>query len=158
MKKYYKVISANSLFTIRYDIQDTSMVPVGTCFVAKRTKYEPETIIPALYFSDCAFDAMLWWQFFNQESYYSALIGNFKETCVYNIKPLTKVYKERTKDNLNYYQCKTDVIEFGELISIENLARDAIEEYKRNKLKKYFAYGRKFVKEHIEQWQSIYGV
>ena len=159
MQTYYKVISIQSLFKSRYSIEDIGNIPIGTKFIADKSPYEFSKNNPSkIHFSDCAFDAMLWFQLFNDDKalYYYALAGNWQETCIYKVKPLVPYKKERTSDSLRFFECKADTIEFSEKISIEQLAKLAIDEYAHNKIKKYLTYGRKFVKARIELWQNRY--
>lgn len=160
MTTYYKVVNNVGLFKRRYDIQDIKSIPEGSVFIALepdvKTNFVASDGEPMLYFARGAFDTMLWYPIFNNTSYYEALAGNIRESCIYEIIPLTPVIKDRSPADHNYFRCGANKIEFKKQISVNQIAKLALEEYEHNKLIKHFMYGRKFVQAQVEQWRKRY--
>lgn len=165
MQKYYKIITSDCLFKVRYDITDIYAISKGTCFVAKETKNTSVVSlragVPVLHFCDSAFDTMLWYSLVFGgciEPWLQEIAGLYKKSCIYEIKPLSPVAFGKCKDAYRLFQFGANIIEFGDKIPTEQIAKQAIEEYKKNKLEKYIMYNRKMVKSQVKLWQNFYSM
>ncbi len=162
MKKYYKIVSTIDLFTATYGISDVKSIPEGSRFVAHKVydyaaSYAIDADKPMLHFCDGAFDTMLWWPLFNKIPIEYALIAaKTIQSCIYEIVPITPVIKSRAQNEDEFYRCGANTIEFKKQIPIEQIAKLAIQEYERGKLRKYLTYGRGYVKEQVNFWQKEY--
>ncbi len=160
MVTYYKVVNSGGMFQKTYNISDIKSIPEGSQFVASdsygfvKTSLSDNT--PLLYFTDCAFDMMLWYPIFSKTPYLEALAGNIRESCIYEIIPLSQIVKGRSPSDHNFFRCGANKIEFKKQIPIEQVAKIAIQEYNQHKWQQYWVYGRKYVKDQVALWQKKY--
>lgn len=162
-KKYYKVVSGVCLFKTLYKITDITNIPSGTRFVAKFFPHASPDFIaqnkkPVLLFSDSAFDAMLWYSVFNNIRWDLVAVENWQDTTIYEIKPITPVFKERCRlDENGLFQCATNTIEFCNRVPLDVMISNALTEYNYSKIKKnlqYLFYNRDFIMKNVRFWQE----
>lgn len=130
MQKCYKILTENSYFRKIYDTDNLARIPFGTKVIASAPFQEDYTgkinghwyiDKPVIHFCDNAFDTMLW---------HGVLCGApANRSWIYEIKPLTAVFKEKCKDDIGLYQCGANIIEFHSLIPLDTMFDRAIEEF-----------------------------
>ena len=133
MKKYYKIISAPfSRFEQTYNVlPDTNLS--GQQFTAKsfdKDAIEANVALNApefvLHFCDKAIDTLMWMDCCMNS-------GLFKTNAkVYEIKPLSFVYKQQCNDKNALWQCGANKIEFVCQLDKIDLLRDAVAETDRD--------------------------
>lgn len=168
MKTYYKIVSSDGLFAEQYNIVDVNDIPNGSRFKASEfskgaisrggTVFTMFLEKPVINFCDNAFDTMLWYPGFSNVSYEAALAGTTRQCCIYEIVPITRVFKDRSKSLHELRRCGADIIEFGNLVPVAQVAKLAMNEYKRCKLMKHIMYGSEFVRESVEKWKKRYSL
>jgi hypothetical protein len=162
MNKYYKVVNCACPFAIKYNIKRLDAISNGEVFVAKPAQYSSGRFLDTqaarvLNFSDCAFDAMLWYDVLNSIRWDLVLPEYWEQTYIYEITPLSPIIKERCCDEYGLFQCGATTIRFGDKVPLEQMISNALDEYNHTKLKKYLqhiAYNWSFVKKNIKQWQE----
>ena len=138
MSKYYKIITERSYFHRIYDAGDALWVPYGTRVSAEpclTTEYSRWGVrngqwyinsdVPVIHFCDNAFDTMLWHSVLTRSN---EKIG----VAIYEIKPLTKVIKQRCGDDIGLYQCGANVVQFRHLVSTDEMFERALSEFHVN--------------------------
>ena len=125
---YYKVISIPSIFWNVYSPAVT-IIQYGTEYVANVpniTKEYKGIKQPVLHFAEGAFDTMLW---------HSALIWNYNKRhhTIYEIEPLTPVFKERCPDSMGIYQCGAHKIKILDSVDLDEMFERAIAEFNQNR-------------------------
>ena len=126
-KMMFKDTHIRDGLTRAFNIQNMSEYTPGRQFVASMdgnlSYFGVNTSVPIFHFCDNAIDTLLWyWEVFDfmDEEY---PVVNFFE-----IKPLAKVYKNRSPDELMLYQCGTNKIEIVRHTSLTEVATDAMRE------------------------------
>ena len=126
-KMMFKDKYESDCMTYGFNIKDMSEYAPGRQFVAKNkfnhSRFGVDAPVPVFHFCDNAIDTLLWyWEVFDfmDEEY---PVVNFFE-----IKPLAKVYKNRSPDELMLYQCGTNKIEIVRHTSLTEVATDAMRE------------------------------
>lgn len=155
MTHYYKIITEYSYFRTVYS-GDVAHIPAGTrvnansvhCNIAGEDPCKKLNIQrPVLHFCDSAFDAMLWHDGF----FY---MGDIVKAQIYEIKPLTPVFKERCLDELNIYQCGANAIEFTNKVSATDMYRRALKEFRENQQAKLDMYPNFQINKIIADWMN----
>ena len=126
---YYKIIATKSFFADLYDGMniDVLNIPYGTVFTAPdQSKYRadcPRYMVSnsCFHFAQGAFDTMLW----HTKLGHHLLV----DASIYQIQPLTKVKKQRCKDDTGIYQCGAHEIKILEKQNINDMYEQAIQEY-----------------------------
>ena len=134
MDKYYKIVTDRSPFAEIYNMN--GIIQKGTQVVNPYNFFEPGFYYwlgpEYLHFSQGAFDTMLWHNIlFRYDSLWFQ---------IYEIVPLSQVYKNRCLDNNGFFQCGAEKIEIRSLIDIDDIYKGALQEYCDNpdeKIKMY---------------------
>jgi hypothetical protein len=127
MNTCYKIVGENYPFAYTFNIKNCASILPGTQFKARQPMYGGYYIsgdlVPFIHFTDNAFDTMLWFSLFslNTDQQYSHTI--------YEIKPLTRMTKQKCNDELGFYQCGAWIVEFGRIISKQEMFRRALAEF-----------------------------
>ncbi len=154
---YYKIIALPSLFWSAYHITDSSKIQYGTKYTASIpniTKDYKGIKKAVLHFAEGAFDTMLW---------QSMLIWDnteYQQHTIYEIQPLTNVFKERCMDGIGIYQCGANKIEILNPISLDEMFERAIAEFNQNRKQQIERYPNldisKIMAAFVHHEQSIY--
>ena len=156
---YYKVVTSVGLFARLYNIQDISKIPEGTEFTAKffpgrlTLPLEP----PVLLFSNCASDAMFWYSILNNIRWDLVVPEKWQDTCIYEIKPMTRITKNRCCDEYGLFEYGAGVIKFGKNVPIDQMYKAALQEYNREKfsiLLKYGLHKWPFIMKNVDLWRT----
>jgi len=153
---YYKIITENAWFKRIYKLGDDLYIPFGTRVVASEPFANDDCYKngknghwyinkPVIHFCDNAFDTMLWHQI---------LTGTIhpKKHLIYQIKPLTPVIKERCSDNLGFYQCGANMIEFLCNIDVNEMFDLAVSDFRKNHNERIKAYPNFQMTKIISDW------
>lgn len=155
MAHYYKIITEYSYFRTVYS-GDVAHIPAGTRVKARCVSFDTiagkrnknlNIKLPVLHFCDSAFDTMLWHDGF----FY---MGDIVKAQIYEIKPLTPVFKERCSDELNIYQCGANAIEFTNKVSATDMYRRALKEFRENQQVKLDMYPNFQIDKIIADWMN----
>ena len=156
MQTYYKIITENAWFRRIYKMDDSLTVPFGTQVVASEPFVDDESYTtgrngrwyidkPVIHFCDNAFDTMLW---------HRVLTGTIrpKKHQIYQIKPLTPIIKERCSDDLGFYQCGANKIEFLGKVDVNDMFDLAVADFRENHNEKMKAYPNFQMTKIISDW------
>ena len=161
MAKYYKLISLwPAGFGGRCKVSDWDELLPGHLFTCPGRDYkwcisedlEPGvgilSEIPVFHFCDNALDTVLW------HKYLSTRTPEFF-TAPYEIRPRTKVYKERSRDDVGLYQCGSYAIEIVRPITMGKLERRAIAEFESDPSAAIFRYPNINILYHILEMKKM---
>ena len=90
-----------------------------------------------LHFAEGAFDTMLW---------QSMLIWDnteYQQHTIYEIQPLTNVFKERCMDGIGLYQCGSHKIKILSPVDLDEMYERALQEFHQNR------------RAHIEKYSNL---
>jgi hypothetical protein len=161
MQKHYKIITRYSYFSKIYTVDDSLYIPFGTKVIAsspfvddyetrgiENGHYYIEAEEPVIHFCDNAFDTMLW------HNTLSNLISKtlLMESAIYEIKPLTKVIKQRCNDDVQLYQCGANMIEFLARVPADTMYERALSEFHQNHHAKIDMYPNLQMSKIISAW------
>lgn len=132
MQKYYKVISWINMFRARYEIEEIHAIALTTCFVAKEpvilSKAMLRPNLPVLHFAKGPLNTLCWYEIFEK---YGSYMSYKPPTCVYEIRPMGRVFEGKSNDEYKLLQYGASIIEFVQRIPISQIAQEAIKEYEQ---------------------------
>lgn len=157
MEKYYKIVPWVSCFRQAYNIEEIHAIAPGTQFVCKEPANWLNIMLlcdpPVLHFARGAFDSLLWYDIFENLS--SEVHTDFKPpTCIYEIRPLSRVVYARSKDEHRLFQYGANKIEFVQRIPLRQIVEDAVKEYNKTTLWKRIRYKNKEI-EVAKSWADF---
>ncbi len=81
-----------------------------------------------------------------------------RKSCIYETIPLSHVFKGGSQNDHQLFRCGANEIEFKKQIPVEQIAKIALQEYERHKIRKHLIYERAYIKQNVISWRKRYSL